>query len=142
MTSINDRLDRTRAFFKFDSWSMDAADAWQHVLNGACDDEDLNGDKQFSALDMADMFNEYRAFDRACNDAFHYVIDSVDELVHLAGFVYIDCCEADGEVEFVNADNDYQHERAEWLFKCAEDGAGVLLRALVDSVGAICIELA
>lgn len=52
MTSINDRLDRTRAFFKFDSWSMDAADAWQHVLNGACDDDDLNGDKSFSALDM------------------------------------------------------------------------------------------
>ena len=141
MSNTETRFNRTRAFFKFDSWSMDAAEAWQHVLNGACDDEDLNGDKQFSALDMADMFSEYRAFGCACNDAFHHVTDSVDELVHLAGFVYIDC-EADGEVEFVNSDDAYQHERAEWLFKCAEGGAGVLLRAVVDSVGAICIELA
>lgn len=140
MTSINDRLDRTRAFFKFDSWSMDAADAWQHVLNGACDDDDLNGDKSFSALDMADMFNEYRAFGSACNDAFHYNIEHVDSLSKIAGFIYIDCEEVDGEVEFIN--DETQHDRAEWLFDCSQNGLGVLLRAVVDSVGAICIELA
>ena len=140
MTSINDRLDRTRAFFKFDSWSMDAADAWQHVLNGACDDEDLNGDKQFSALDMADMFGEYRAFGSACNDAFHYNVEHVDSLSKIAGFIYIDCEEVGGEVEFIN--DETQHDRAEWLFDCAQNGLGVLLRAVVDSVGAICIELA
>lgn len=140
MTKVNDRLDRTRAFFKFDSWSIDAADAWQHITTGACDNDDLNGDKSFTALDMDNMFNEYRAFGRACNDSFHHVIDNVDELMHLAGFVYIAC--DNGAVEFMNADDEYQHERAEWLFKCAEDGAGVLLRAVVDSIGAICIELA
>ena len=140
MSNINDRLDRTRAFFKFNSWSMDAADAWQHVLNGACDDEDLNGDKSFSALDMADMFNEYRAFGSACNDAFHYNIEHVDSLSKVAGFIYIDCEDVDGGVEFVS--DETQHDRAEWLFGCAQDGLGVLLRAIVDSVGAICIELA
>lgn len=140
MTSINDRLNRTRAFFKFDGWSMDAADAWQHVLNGACDDDDLNGDKSFSALDMADMFNEYRAFGSACNDAFHYNIEHVDSLSKIAGFIYIDCKEVNGEVEFVS--DETQHDRAELLFDCAQKGLGVLLRAVVDSVGDICIELA
>lgn len=133
------RTDRTRDFFKLDSWSMDAADAWQHVLNGACDDEDLQGYKGFSALDMNDMFNEYRAFGRACNDAFHYLIDNVDSIVRIAGFVYIDCeGSGAGKVEFMSTDN---HERAERLFACAQGGAGVLLRVVVDSVGDVCIEL-
>ena len=134
------RTDRTRKFFQLDSWNMDAADAWQHVLNGACDDEDLQGYKGFSALDMDDMFNEYRAFGMACNDAFHYLIDNVDATIHIAGFIYVYCeGSGAGKIEFVDTDN---HDRAEWLFQCAQDGAGVLLRAVVDSVGAICIELA
>lgn len=134
------RTDRTRKFFQLDSWSMDAADAWQHVLNGSCDDDDLNGDKGFSALDLSGQFNEYRAFGRACNDAFHYLIDNVDAIMHIAVFIYIDCEGSKaGAVEFVAADN---RDRAEWLFQCAQDGAGVLLRAVVDNVGAICIELA
>ena len=85
------RTDRTRKFFQLDSWDMDAADAWQHVFNGACDDEDLHGNLNLSALDLSDMFNEYRAFGSACNDAFHYLIDNVDAIVRIAGFVYIDC---------------------------------------------------
>lgn len=140
MSNAKTRLDRTRHYFQHGSWNMDAADAWQHVLNGACDDEDLNGDKQFSALDMDDMFCEYRAFGSACNDAVHYLIDNVDSMSKLAGFIYIDCCECAGEVEFVNSET--QHDRAEWLFGCAQDGVGVLLRAVVDCVDAICIELA
>lgn len=71
MTSqIKTRTDRTRDFFKLDDWNMDAADAWQHIVNGAGDDDDLHGYKSFSALDLSDMFNEYRAFEKACNDAF------------------------------------------------------------------------
>lgn len=85
------RTDRTRKFFQLGSWDMDAADAWQHVLNGACDDEDLHGNLNFSALDLSNMFNEYRAFGKACNDAFHYLIDNVDAIVRIAGFVYIGC---------------------------------------------------
>lgn len=134
------RTDRTCKFFQLDSWNMDAADAWQHILNGACDDEDLHGYKEFSALDLSDMFNEYRAFGRACNDAFHHVIDNVDELMRLAGFIYIDCeGSGAGKVEFVNTDN---RDRAEWLFQCAQDGAGVLLRVEVDGAGTIRTELA
>ena len=134
------RTDRTRKFFKLDGWDMDAADAWQHIVNGACDNEDLQGYKSFSALDLSDQFNEYRAFGRACNDAFHYLIDNVDAIVRIAGFVYIDCeGSRAGKVEFVSTDN---RDRAEWLFECAQDGVGVLLRAVVDSVGAICVELA
>ena len=133
------RTDRTRDFFKLDTWDIDAADAWQHVLNGACDDHDLHEDAEFSALDMSDMFNEYRAFGRACNDAFHYLIDNVDAIMRIAGFIYIDCeGSRAGAVEFVDADS---HDRAEWLFQCAQDGAGVLLRAVVDSVGYIHVEL-
>lgn len=138
MTSINDRLDRMRAFFKLDSWSMDAADAWQHITTGACDDNDLNGYKSFSALDMDSMFSEYRAFGSACNDAFHYLIEHIDEFSYLAGFVYIDG--DNGAIEFVNADD--HRDRAEWLFMCAQNGAGVLLRVVVDSADTICIELA
>lgn len=133
------RTDRTREFFKLGSWDMDAADAWRHIVNGACDDEDLQGYKGFSALDMSDMFNEYRAFGRACNDTFHYIIDNIDAIVRIAGFVYIDCEGTNaGKVEFVSTDS---RDRAEWLFQCAQDGAGVLLRAVVDSVGAINVEL-
>lgn len=139
MSNMQNRTDRTRAFFKLDDWNIDAADAWQHIINGACDDDDLNGNQSFSALDMANMFNEYRAFGKACNDTFHYLIDNVDAIVRIAGFVYIDCeGSSAGNVEFVDADN---RDRAEWLFDCAQDGAGVLLRAVVDSLGDINIEL-
>lgn len=140
MTSqIKTRTDRTRDFFKLDDWNMDAADAWQHIVNGAGDDDDLHGYKSFSALDLSDMFNEYRAFEKACNDAFHYLIDNVDAIVRIAGFVYVDCEGTDaGKVEFVDVDN---RDRTEWLFQCAQDGAGVLLRTVVDSVGYIRVEL-
>lgn len=135
------RTDRTRKFFQLDSWDMDAADAWQHVLNGVCDDEDLHGNLDLSALDLSDMFNEYRAFGSACNDAFHYLIDNVDAIVRIAGFVYIDCAGTGaGKVEFVDTDVNHR-DRAAWLLQCAQNGAGVLLRAVVDSVGAINVEL-
>lgn len=134
--NMSDRIARTRRFFELDSWSLDAADAWQHVLTGACDDDDLRGDKCFTALDMDNMFGEYRAFGSACNDAFHYLVEHIDEFNYLAGVVYIDC--DNGAVEFVSTDD---HERAEWLFTCAQNGEGVLLNVIVDSVGSICIEL-
>lgn len=137
MSNIKDRIARTRRFFELDSWSLDAAEAWQHVLTGACDDDDLHGDKCFSALDMDSMFDEYRAFGSACNDAFHYLIEHVDVIFKLAGFVYIDGY--DGAVEFVDAES--RPVRAEWLFTRAQDGAGVLLRVVVDSAGSIGLEL-
>lgn len=140
MTSqIKTRTDRTRDFFKFADWSIDAADAWQHIVDGACDDDDLRDGQSFSALDMSDMFNEYRAFGKACNDAFHYLVDNADAIVRIAGFVYIECeGTGAGKVKFVDADN---RDRVEWLLKCAQDGAGVLLRAIVYSVGDIRTEL-
>lgn len=138
MNNIKYRIARTRRFFELDSWSLDAAEAWQHVLTGACDDNDLNGCKRFSALDMDSMFNEYRACSSACNDALHYLIEHVDVIFKLAGFVYIDGCS--GAVEFVDTENNH-HDRAEWLFTCAQDGAGVLLRVVVDSAGSIGLEL-
>ena len=137
------RTDRTREFFRLGCWELDAANAWQHIVHGACDDEDSQGDKGFSALDMNSMFNEYRVFKRACNDAFNYLIDNVYVLMRIAGLIYIDCEGSKaGAVEFVDVANSNNHERAEWLFQCAQDGAGVLLRAMVDSTGAINIELA
>lgn len=138
MENIKDRIARTRRFFELDSWSLDAAEAWQHVLTGACDDDDLHGDKCFNALDMDSMFNEYRAFDSACNDAFHSLIEHVDVMFKLAGFVYIDGY--NGAVNFVDTENNH-HDLAEWLFTCAQNGAGVLLRVVVDSVGSIGLEL-
>lgn len=138
MDNIKDRIARTRRFFELDSWSLEAAEAWQHVLTGACDDDDLDGDKCFSALDMDSMFNEYRAYSRACNDAFHSLIEQVDVIFKLAGFVYIDGC--DGAVEFVDTENN-NHDYAEWLFTRAQDGAGVLLRVVVDSAGSVGLEL-
>ena len=139
MSNMQNRTARTRNFFKLDSWNMDAADAWQHILTGACDDDDLYDNNSFNSLDMDNMFNEYRMFGIACNNAFHYLISNIDKTLRIAGFIYVDTTERCGEVEFINADSN--HERAEWLFDCAQDGAGVLLRAFVDSVGAINIEL-
>lgn len=137
MSNTQDRIARTRRFFELDSWDRDAAAAWHHVLTGAHDEDDLHGDKSFSALDMDNMFSEYRAFGRACNDAFHYLIEHIDEFNYLAGVIYIDG--DNGAVEFANTDDN--HDRAEWLFTCAQHGAGILLRVIVDSVGSIGIEL-
>ena len=133
------RIKSTRDFFKCDSWSMDAADAWQYVLTGACDDDDMYDNDSFNALDMDNMFNEYRVFGIACNDAFHFLIEHVDAIFRLAGFIYIDG--ENGAVEFTRSDNGFGHARAEWLFECHRDEAGTLLRVVVDSAGAIGIEL-
>lgn len=133
----SDRIARTRRFFEYESWGMDATDAWQHILVGACDDEDLHDNKSFSALDIDCMFGEYRAFNQSCKDASHYLAEHIDDFFHLAGVIYIDG--NNGAIEFVDTDDN--RSRAEWLFSCAQGGNGVLLRAIVDSVGAVCIEL-
>lgn len=55
------RTDRTRKFFQLDSWDMDAADAWQHVLNGVCDDEDLHGNpKRLSSVNLKKHKNFFK----------------------------------------------------------------------------------
>lgn len=87
MSNVQDRIARTRRFFELDSWSLEAPDAWQHILTGACDDNDMYGDKSFNALDMGSMFSEYRVFGIACNDAFHYLIERMDAIFRVAGFV-------------------------------------------------------
>lgn len=139
MSNIQDRIARTRHFFNLDSWSLEAPDAWQHVLTGACDDDDMYSNDSFNALDMDNMFNEYRMFGIACNDAFRFLIEHTDAVLRLAGFIYIDG--ENGAVEFTRNDNEFGHARAEWLFECHRDMAGTLLRVVVDGAGAIGIEL-
>lgn len=139
MSNVNDRIARTRRFFQYDSWSWEAPEAWSHVLTGACDDTDLNGDNMFTMLDVDNMFSDYMTFCVACNDAFHFLIDNVDSMFKLAGFIYIDG--ETGAVEFAREDSELGHERAEWLLKCHQNMAGTLLRAVVDNTGSIGIEL-
>ena len=85
------------------------------------------------------MFNEYRVFGIACNDAFHYLIEHMDAMFRVAGFVYIDG--ENGAVEFVRGDNEIERGRAEWRLECHRSMAGTLLRIVVDSAGSIGIEL-
>ena len=68
MSNMQDRTARTRDFFKLDSWSMDAADAWQHILTGACDDDDLYDNNRFNALDMDGMLGRCNKIH--CRDQF------------------------------------------------------------------------
>ena len=48
-----------------------------------------------------------------------------------------DCFDERQSVRFY----EFGHARAEWLFECHRDEAGTLLRVVVDSAGAIGIEL-
>lgn len=139
MSNIQGRIARTRRFFEFDSWSLEAPDAWQHVLTGACDDDDLYDNNRFNALDMDNMFTEYRVFGIACNDAFHFLIEHTDAVLRLAGFIYIDG--ENGAVEFTRNDTEFGHALAEWFFECHRNMAGTLLRVVVDDAGSIGIEL-
>lgn len=135
--SMSERVARTRRFFWYECYDLNTANVFSHVTTGACDDEDLHGGKHFTALDMADMFSGYVAFERAVSEGVSYLCTAgCTDTKRLVGFIFIDG--EDGKVEFIP---EWSLARCDWLTTLHMSGAGTVLRVFAECTGACGVEL-